>query len=170
MHFSAQGADACSALDEIIKIIAQGLGENLPRSQPIEPELSGPVETVAINNQELAGVAAAPGVAIGPLYIDAPVVFEYPQWASDSEAQAAALTAASQQANSSLSQMNASYPQAQALLEMQRELLADPSLRCGAQCRIKQGQSAAAAWWAEIEAAAFRQQANQDKLLAERAL
>lgn len=170
MQFSAQGADACAALDEIIKIIAQGLGENLPRSQPIEPELSGPVETVAINNQELAGVAAAPGVAIGPLYIDAPVVFEYPQWASDSEAEAAALTAAIQQANSSLSQMNASYPQAQALLEMQRELLADPSLRFGAQCRIKQGQSAAAAWWAEIEAAAFRQQANQDKLLAERAL
>lgn len=170
MLFSAQGEDACAALNGIIKTIAEGLGETLPCSELAGSELSVPVERVAIHNQELQGVAAASGVVIGPLFVDAPLVFEYPQWASDSEAEMAALTAAIHQATGLLSQMKSSHPQAQSLLEMQRELLADPSLCFGAQCRIKQGQSAAAAWWAEIEAAAFRQQANQDKLLAERAL
>src|SRR5699024_4188449 len=126
--------------------------------------------TNQVENQKLSGVSAAPGVVIGPLFVDAPVVFEYPQWAQDSDAETTALTAAINQATRLLSQMESKYPQATTLLAMQRELLADPSLNFGAQCRIKQGQSAAAAWWAEIEAAAFRQQANQDKLLAERAL
>lgn len=170
MQFSAQGEDACAALNGISKTIAEGLGETLLCFEPAGSELSVPVERIAIYNQELQGVAAASGVVIGPLFIDAPIVFEYPQWASDSEAEMAALTAAIHQATGLLSQMKSSPPQAQSLLVMQRELLADPSLCFGAQCRIKQGQSAAAAWWAEIEAAAFRQQANQDKLLAERAL
>ncbi|MBN7823506.1 phosphoenolpyruvate-utilizing N-terminal domain-containing protein, partial [Bowmanella yangjiangensis] len=48
-------------------------------------------------------------------------------------------------------------------------MLGDPALREDVEARLGQGASAEAAWQAEVEAAARRQEALHDALLAERA-
>jgi phosphocarrier protein FPr len=50
-----------------------------------------------------------------------------------------------------------------------QEMLADPALTDDVEQRLAQGESAAAAWMAVIEAAARQQEALHDALLAERA-
>lgn len=50
-----------------------------------------------------------------------------------------------------------------------QEMLDDPELTDEVDTRLKQGESAEAAWMAVIEAAAKQQEALQDALLAERA-
>lgn len=179
--FKAEGADAEPALAALVDAVNSGLGEDIsalatPAVQDTaavatgnQPEMHQ-VHAIAANT-ELQGVAASPGTAIGPVFVEAAMVFDYPQQADDAVAEQARLNAAISQADAQLatSVAAASQPQAREIMAMHQELLADPSLTDGALERINKGASASAAWWSEIDSAATLQAASPDPLLAERA-
>ncbi|MBR9856322.1 MAG: phosphoenolpyruvate--protein phosphotransferase [Gammaproteobacteria bacterium] len=169
--FRAEGPDAEPALNALAEAVDRGLGEPFvpPEPKADTVDIHEP-HAIALNTQ-VQGVAASPGMAIGPIFVDAPVQFDYPQQAENAEAEQQKLEGAIEQASAEL---NATLrqtrdTQARDMMRMHRELLADASLMQGVNCRIKQGLSAAAAWWSEIDAAAGRQAASSDALLAERA-
>lgn len=167
--FRAEGSDAEPALNAVAEAVEGGLGEPFVPPVPDSVGIDEP-HAIALNTRVL-GVAASPGMAIGPIFVDAPVQFDYPQQAENAEAEQQKLEDAIDQASAEL---NATLrqtrdTQARDMMSMHRELLADASLMQGVSCRIKQGLSAAAAWWSEIDAAAARQAASSDALLAERA-
>lgn len=172
--FSAEGQDAETALNALEEAINGGLGEEFATLAVVSESGAGDIHEphdIAVNTR-VRGVSASPGIAIGPLFVDAPLQFYYPQQAKDAEAEQQKLNAAIKQASAelgaTLSQI--SDPQARDMMAMHQELLADPSLTQGVSCRITQGLSAAAAWWNEIDSAATRQAACPDALLAERAV
>ncbi|GAA3527831.1 hypothetical protein GCM10022394_03730 [Zobellella aerophila] len=179
--FKAEGVDAEQALAGLVEAVESGLGEEIstlaaPAAQEqvavetgSQPEMHQ-VHDIAANT-ELQGVAASPGTAIGPVFVEAAMVFDYLQHADDAAAEQEKLNAAIRQADESLaaSVAEATQTQAKEIMAMHRELLDDPSLAEGAVERIRQGQSAPAAWWSEIDSAATLQAANPDTLLAERA-
>ena len=169
--FRAEGPDAEPALNAVAEAVDGGLGEPFVQPEPKADSVDiHEPHAIALNTQ-VQGVAASPGMAIGPIFVDAPVQFDYPQQAENAEAEQQKLEGAIEQASAEL---NATLrqtrdTQARDMMRMHRELLADASLMQGVTCRIKQGLSAAAAWWSEIDAAAGRQAASSDALLAERA-
>ncbi|OIN12912.1 phosphoenolpyruvate--protein phosphotransferase [Oceanisphaera psychrotolerans] len=180
--FKAEGADAEQALSGLVEAVESGLGEDIgtlvaaPAVQPeaatdtpSQPEMHQ-VHDIGPNT-ELQGVPASPGTAIGPVFVEAAPVFDYPQKAADAAAEQAKLHAALKQADEDLaaSVEAATQIQAKEIMAMHRELLDDPSLAEGAVERIKQGLSVQAAWWSEIDSAATLQAASPDTLLAERA-
>ncbi|MGO1793123.1 MAG: phosphoenolpyruvate--protein phosphotransferase [Oceanisphaera sp.] len=180
--FSASGADSEAAVNALVKAVAEGLGEPLGDDLPpleqatndIAPQQQSdtPAQPITLEpNSELSGVTAAAGVAIGPVFVDLEVQFDYPQQGKDPEFEKTALTAALDQACGELTQAQAHSQDAQAndIMAMHQELLADTALIFDVNCRISQGQSAPAAWWSEINLAATRQGNNDDALLAERA-
>ncbi|WP_232818193.1 phosphoenolpyruvate--protein phosphotransferase [Zobellella maritima] len=178
--FKADGVDAEQALAGLVEAVESGLGEEIspqatPAAQEAAAEVGSQPEMHQVHdiapNTELQGVAASPGTAIGPVFVEAAMVFDYPERADDATAEQAKLNAALKQADEDLaaSVAEATQTQAKEIMAMHRELLDDPSLAEGAVERIKQGQSAQAAWWSEIDSAATLQAANPDTLLAERA-
>nr|WP_237332726.1 fused PTS fructose transporter subunit IIA/HPr protein [Zobellella iuensis] len=173
--FKAEGSDAEAALAGLVEAVNSGLGEELvplaaaPVAEAEQPEIHQ-VHDIAPNT-EVQGVAASPGTAIGPVFVEAPIQFDYPEKAADAAAEQGKLSAAIKQAHSDLadSVVKATQPQAREIMAMHQELLDDPSLAEGAAERMSKGLSAAAAWWSEIDSAATLQAASPDALLAERA-
>lgn len=167
--FRADGPDAEPALNAVAEAVDGGLGEPFVPPEPDSVDIHEP-HAIALNTQ-VQGVAASPGMAIGPIFVDAPVQFDYPQQAENAEAEQQKLEGAIEQASAELSATLSQTRDTQArdMMSMHRELLADASLMQGVSCRIKQGLSAAASWWSEIDVASARQAANSDALLAERA-
>ncbi|GAA3703307.1 phosphoenolpyruvate--protein phosphotransferase [Oceanisphaera sediminis] len=169
--FRAEGPDAEPALNALAEAVSGGLGEELVSPEPKADTVDTREPQGIALNTRVQGVAASPGVAIGPIFVDAPAPFDYPQQAGDAEAEQQKLEGAIKQAGAEL---NATLrqtrdTQARDMMRMHGELLADVSLMQGVTGRIRQGLSAAAAWWSEIDAAAARQAASDDALLAERA-
>ncbi|MBM7455612.1 phosphocarrier protein FPr [Oceanisphaera litoralis] len=173
LAFSAEGQDAQAALNALEQAVNEGLGEDVAALAAVPAretaEIHEPREISP--NTRVTGVSASPGLAIGPVFVDAPVPFDYPQQGGDARVEQQKLTTAIEQASAELGATLSRIrdPQARDMMSMHRELLADPSLTQGVNDRIKQGLSAAAAWWNEIDSAATRQAASPDALLAERA-
>jgi multiphosphoryl transfer protein len=173
--FKAEGSDAEAALAGLVEAVNNGLGEDIaplaaaPEAEVGQPEIHQ-VHDIAPNT-EVQGVAASPGTAIGPVYVESPIQFDYPEKAVDAAAEQQKLSAAIKQAHADLAASVAKATQAQAreIMAMHQELLEDPSLAEGAAERMSKGLSAAAAWWSEIDSAATLQAASSDALLAERA-
>lgn len=168
LQFVASGPDAEAALSELETAVNSGLGEGVtsPHSAQQVPCTGAPADPGA----PWQGVAASPGIAIGPLYVEMPVNFDYADVACDAATEQQRLTQALQQADQSLAlAAQQSGAQARDILSMHRELLSDPGLQEGTRQRIETGASAPAAWWAEIDSAAAVQAASSNPMLAERA-
>ncbi len=166
---TAEGADAGEALERLVTAVNDGLGEDIV---PLAAEVASVhrVQPIAPNST-VRGVGASPGIAIGPLYVEAPMRFEYADTACDAQAERERLNKALERADRELAEAaaEAAEHQARDILAMHRELLSDPALLEGAGERLRQGASAPAAWWSEIDSVATRQAANANTLLAERA-
>ncbi|WP_417614843.1 phosphoenolpyruvate--protein phosphotransferase [Oceanisphaera sp.] len=171
--FRATGADG----EQALAALAQSMNDNLGESSPVPQRDPEPTDPAAGSSQipanmSISGVTASYGLAIGPLFVDVPLEFDYPTQASDATVELQALSQALARARSELAatQQRIKDPQAKELMAMHRELLADASLTSGVQCRIQRGQSAANAWWSEIDTLTRQQAANKDVLLADRAM
>lgn len=164
--FTATGPDSGAALARLQAVINEGLGEQVaPPAAPAVAATSHPMPA-----GQLKGTGASPGIAIGPLYVEAPVRFDYADVACDAVAEQLRLEQALQLADRHLADAAArAQGQAQEILGMHRELLQDPGLTENVLQRVQQGASAPAAWWTEIDAAATRQASNENSTLAERA-
>ena len=175
LEFVAEPAIAGDALPALLAAVQEGLGEEvepLPAASAqaavvdLEPALSAPLA-----GSQIQAIAAAPGIAIGPAHIQVLQPFDYPLRGESSSIERQRLHASLADVRSDIQGL-IERSQAKAIREIfitHQEMLDDPELTDDVDTRLKQGESAEAAWMSVIEAAAKQQESLQDALLAERA-
>ena len=176
LEFVAEPTIANDALPAILAAVEQGLGEEvepLPLLVDAAPEVAeiAAVMTAPIAGSVLQAIPAAPGIAIGPAHIQVLQVFDYPLRGESSAIERERLQKALAEVRQDIEGL-IQRSQSKAIREIfitHQEMLDDPELTDEVDSRLKQGESAEAAWMAVIEAAARQQESLQDALLAERA-
>ncbi|UCZ87510.1 phosphoenolpyruvate--protein phosphotransferase [Pseudomonas sp. L5B5] len=176
LELIAEPSIAAQALPVLLAAIEQGLGEEvepLPTvaahvdvSQEIAAPLSAPTSGSLIQ-----AVAAAPGIAIGPAHVQVQQSIDYPLRGESAAIERQRLQRALGEVREDIQGL-IQRSQAKAIREIfitHLEMLDDPELVDEVDTRLKQGESAEAAWMSVIEGAARQQEALQDALLAERA-
>ncbi|KRP62438.1 phosphoenolpyruvate--protein phosphotransferase [Pseudomonas trivialis] len=175
LEFVAEPTIAGDALPALLAAVEQGLGEEI-EPLPTVSEQPAPVEIEPIISAPLAGsqsqaIAAAPGIAIGPAHIQVQQVFDYPLRGESCAIERQRLQDALADVRGEIQGL-IERSQAKAIREIfitHQEMLDDPELTDDVDTRLKQGESAQAAWMSVIESAAKQQESLQDALLAERA-
>ncbi|RSC29081.1 phosphoenolpyruvate--protein phosphotransferase [Pseudomonas putida] len=173
LELIAEPAIASDALPVLLEAIEQGLGEDV---EPL-PALALPVAEVVretlqapLPGSQVQGVGAAPGIASGPAHVRIERQFDYPLRGESCAQERARLRAALAAVDAELQTLVQRSDKAIGeIFITHQEMLADPALGDEVDLRLAQGESAAAAWMAVIEAAASQQEALRDALLAERA-
>lgn len=175
LEFVAEPAIAGDALPALLAAVESGLGEEVeplptasaqPAILDIEPAISAPAA-----GSQIQAIAAAPGIAIGPAHIQTQQVFDYPLRGESCAIERQRLQDALADVRRDIQGL-IERSQAKAIREIfitHQEMLDDPELSDEVDTRLKQGESAQAAWMGVIEAAAKQQESLQDALLAERA-
>jgi len=175
LEFVAEPTIADDALPALLAAVQEGLGEEvepLPVASVqaaavvLEPTLSAPLA-----GSQIQAIAAAPGIAIGPAHIQVLQPFDYPLRGESSAIERQRLHASLADVRGDIQGL-IERSQAKAIREIfitHQEMLDDPELTDDVDTRLKQGESAEAAWMSVIEAAAKQQESLQDALLAERA-
>ena len=159
----ARGAEAEAAVGAIADLIASGMGELLPVSE------APPPETPAVTLPEtLAGVTAAPGMAIGPAFRLRADTIEAPEQGEAPEAERARLDAARAQVRTSLAAEADGSGAGADIAAAHLALLDDPTLDETARGAIAAGKSAGFAWRQAIAAAAAPLRATRGARFAER--
>ncbi|WP_194789937.1 phosphoenolpyruvate--protein phosphotransferase [Pseudomonas sp. UFMG81] len=172
LELIAEPAIAADALPVLLAAIEQGLGEDI---EPLAP--SPQVDEVAVAplqapapGSTLQGVAAAPGIASGPAHVCVEREIDYPLRGESPAQERLKLRQAIEQVHADLQTLVLRSGKAIGeIFVTHQEMLADPALTDEVELRLAQGESAAAAWMAVIDAAARQQEALHDALLAERA-
>lgn len=154
---------------------ADGTEERVPTERATAPAIA-PVERarVASSGDRFKGIAAAPGIAIGPLFVHQAEQIEVDESGfAGAETEGTRLTQAREEAHGELEALQAEMatraPEEAAIFEVHSELLDDPDLLESVQARIASGENAAVAWQGAIKARADAVAALKDPLLAERA-
>jgi phosphocarrier protein FPr len=175
LEIIAEPSVAADALPALLAAIEAGLGEEVEALAEVtqaapallpEPELQAPQAGALIQ-----GVAAAPGIASGPAHIQVLREFDYPLRGESLPVERQRLQQALAAVNGEIAAL-IQRSQAKAIGDIfitHQEMLADPDLGDEVDQRLRQGESAPAAWMAVIDAAARQQEALHDALLAERA-
>ncbi|EZP66902.1 phosphoenolpyruvate--protein phosphotransferase [Pseudomonas sp. RIT357] len=175
LEFVAEPTIAGDALPALLAAVEEGLGEEVeplptasaqPAIVEAEPTLSAPLA-----GSQVQAIAAAPGIAIGPAHVQIQQVFDYPLRGESSAIERQRLQDALAEVRRDIHGL-IERSQSKAIREIfitHQEMLDDPELTDEVDTRLKQGESAEAAWMSVIEAAAKQQESLQDALLAERA-
>ena len=164
------------ALPAILAAVESGLGEEveaLPSVAPVAAQDARPAvtHTRPENGVTLQGVAAAPGIASGPAHVQLLHSFDYPLRGESPAVERQRLQQALERVRDEIEAL-IQRSRASAIRDIfvtHQEMLADPGLADEVELRLRQGESAPAAWQTVIDAAARQQEALQDALLAERA-
>ncbi|SQF95555.1 phosphoenolpyruvate-protein phosphotransferase [Paucimonas lemoignei] len=184
LEFIAEPSIAADALPALLAAVEQGLGEAiepLPAGSspaPMAAAVEKPVQNVApkqmlapADGSQIAAVPASPGIAIGPAHIHVLQAFDYPQQGESAAVEQQRLDDALIEVRQDIAGL-IERSKAKAIREIfitHLEMLDDPELTGEVTVRLKQGESAAAAWASVIDTAACQQEQLQDALLAERA-
>lgn len=173
LELIAEPAIAADALPALRAAIEQGLGEDvepLPHAAPVEAQAPAPVLAAPAAGSSLQGVAAAPGIASGPAHVCVEREIDYSLRGESPAQERQKLRAALEAVHADLDALIKRSDKAIGEIFLtHQEMLGDPALTDDVESRLAQGESAAAAWMAVVDAAARRQEALQDTLLAERA-
>ncbi|WP_432259078.1 phosphoenolpyruvate--protein phosphotransferase [Cupriavidus sp. TMH.W2] len=170
----ASGRDAGAALDAVAHELQRaGVGEE-EQAAAVAPPPAQPGPGTDLPPGCLAGVAAAPGIAIGPLRWWREAAPEPDEVGQGVAAERTALRAALAAVDARLAQESeaASVRRAGAeagILAMHRALLDDPALHAAAGTMIDAGKSAGFAWREATRAEAAMLSAMADRRMAERA-
>ncbi|MQT98938.1 MULTISPECIES: phosphoenolpyruvate--protein phosphotransferase [unclassified Pseudomonas] len=176
LEFIAEPTIANDALPAILAAVEEGLGEEVEplalqaEHAPVLAEMAEVVLAPAAGSV-IHAVAASPGIAIGPAHIQVLQTFDYPLRGESSAVERERLHGAIGAVRQDIETL-IQRSQSKAICEIfitHQEMLDDPELTDEVGSRLKQGESAEAAWMAVIEAAARQQESLQDALLAERA-
>ncbi len=159
----ASGPDAEAA----IEAIAMVLRDASPEEQAPEPAPAPP--RTASGEGGLAGVPAAPGLAIGPAFWMRSREIEIDEPSEGAEIEHEKLMSALTQTRAEMRAAAAQPGPAGAVIGAQLALLEDPALADTAYKEIAKGSSAAAAWRKTTEAQAALLAASGDRRIAERA-
>jgi phosphoenolpyruvate-protein phosphotransferase len=177
LELAAEPGIAEHALPALLAAIESGLGEAvepLPVATPEQltaPQAAPVTVPAPAAGDTLRAVPASPGIAMGPAHVEVIQQFDYPARGVSPTAERAQLDAAIAEVRADIGGL-VERNSAQAIRDIfitHLEMLDDPALVEEVAQRLRQGDSAAAAWVAVIEAAAVRQEALHDALLAERA-
>lgn len=178
LELIAEPSVAADALPALLAAIESGLGEEveaLPvaatapdKVAGIEPEVS---VQAPVAGQRVQGIAAAPGIAVGPAHVQVLADFDFPLRGESPAAERQRLQAALTAVRADIEALvqRSSVKAIREIFITHQEMLDDPALTDEVEVRLKQNESAAAAWNTVIEAAARQQESLQDALLAERA-
>ncbi|MBC3422705.1 phosphoenolpyruvate--protein phosphotransferase [Pseudomonas sp. RW3S2] len=173
LELIAEPGIASDALPVLLEAIEQGLGEDvepLPAHALPVAEVVGETLQAPLPGSQVQGVGAAPGIASGPAHVRIERQIDYPLRGESCAQERARLRAALAAVNAELQTLVQRSDKAIGeIFITHQEMLADPALGDEVDLRLAQGESAAAAWMAVIEAAASQQEALRDALLAERA-
>src|SRR6266545_4638911 len=166
----AQGPDADAALQALQEAVEAGLGEE----EEVERIAETPTWTPVSAGRVIAGVAASPGLAIGPLYQYKHthiVVNDTPQDVDTANKQLQqALEVAREQLQDIYEKVKERAGRSQAaIFRAHQAFLDDPDLIGEVHARMRAGHSAAWAWNAAIEARVADMRQLGDALLAMRA-
>lgn len=172
LELIAEPGIAADALPVLLAAIEQGLGEEVEALPPtaMQDEAALPALQAPLPGSTLQGVAAAPGIASGPAHVQVEREIDYPLRGESPAQERARLRQAIDTVHADLQALVQRSDKAIGeIFVTHQEMLADPALTDDVELRLAQGESAAAAWMAVIEAAARQQEALHDALLAERA-
>ncbi len=180
LEFIAEPSIADDALPALVRAVEEGLGEEiepLPAGgAPAEPravQLNEAAQDVPVlrAGEQVIGIAAAPGIAIGPVLVRKPQVIDYPKRGESPVIELQRLDAALDKVHAEIGTLidESQVASIRDIFTTHQAMLRDPALREEVQARLQKGLSAEAAWMEEIETAAQQQEALHDKLLAERA-
>jgi len=178
------GEDETSALAVLQQAIETGLGDDLnhqPAAKPAAAVAAAPTNgTQNGTDKVVCGQAAAPGIAIGPLYQLKPATIETVETGTlgapaQPEQEQLRLENAIKQAQTELSDLHQQVlarigAGEAAIFEAHRAILSDPELFESACERIAAGQAVVPAWQAAVTTLAATLAALPDELLAARAL
>ena len=175
LHFSAEPSIAADALPALQAALESGLGEVV---EPLLAEqgaallpTAAPVPMAPPAGSQLMAVAASPGIAIGPALVRIFPRFEYAEHGQGVEVERQRLQAARAVVAGQIQRLvdGAGVASIREIFSAHLAMLDDPALMDDVEVRLLAGASAEAAWQHEIDAAAQRQEALHDALLAERA-
>ena len=176
LEFVAEPSIANDALPQLLAAVESGLGEEV---EPLPPQAQSAPAVAAIATlltapaagSVLQAIAAAPGIAVGPAHIQVPQTFDFALRGESPAIERGRLQQALDEVRQDIEGL-IQRSQAKAIREIfitHQEMLDDPELTDEVDARLKQGESAEAAWMAVIDAAARQQESLHDALLAERA-
>jgi phosphoenolpyruvate-protein phosphotransferase len=176
LEFSAEPCIAGDALPALRAALESGLGEAV-EPLPLAPQEPAADETAQVPLQappagsRVQAVAASPGIAMGPALVRVLPRFDYAEQGQGADVERRRLDAALAAIGGEIQRMvdGAGVASIREIFSAHLAMLDDPALREDVEARLARGASAEAAWQAEIEAAAQRQEALHDALLAERA-
>ena len=173
LELIAEPAIAGDALPVLLAAIEEGLGEDVePVSAPAAVIAEAPAAALVAPpaGSRIQGVGASPGIACGPAHIQVQRDIDYPLRGESPARERLKLQQALEGVNGELQALVQRSDKAIGeIFVTHQEMLADPALTDDVEQRLLQGESAAAAWMAVIEAAASQQESLKDALLAERA-
>ena len=175
LEFVAEPGIADDALPALLAAVQAGLGEEvepLPAvSARVEEVESEPPLRAPASGSLIQAIAAAPGIAIGPAHIQVLQPFDYPLRGESASAERERLSAGLREVRADIQGLieRSTSKAIREIFITHQEMLDDPELTDEVDTRLKQGESAEAAWMSVIEAAAKQQESLQDALLAERA-
>ena len=182
LEFMAEPGIAGDALPALVRAVEEGLGEEIEplpvagsASEPLEitegPAASAIEQAALRAGEQVNGIAASPGIAIGPVLVRKPQVIDYPKRGESPAAELQRLDAALDKVHAEIGALieESQVASIRDIFTTHQAMLKDPALREEVQVRLLKGLSAEAAWMEEIDSAAQQQEALHDKLLAERA-
>jgi phosphocarrier protein FPr len=174
----AQGPDAAAAVEKLARVLAAGCSDEgcVTTPTPITaPPMAAPSpRTQPPNPNLLAGVPAAPGLAVGEVFQVRRLQIEVPEPGAGVDAErrrlAAALATAREQIAALRAKVGAKADAAKAaIFAAHEELTSDPDLLDTAESLIAKGKSAGFAWNKAVATHADRLAGLHNDLLAQRA-
>ncbi|MBF2002865.1 MAG: phosphoenolpyruvate--protein phosphotransferase, partial [Synechococcales cyanobacterium M58_A2018_015] len=169
IRLMAEGDDATVALTALKSAIAAGLEDGAEATPTFSSSHNLRFTTPAI-----AGIAASPGLVVGPVYQLKRRQIQFAETAADPEAEKLRLRQAIETAKAELHDLyenvkaKAGAAQA-AIFQAHQEFLADPELHDAAEALLTNQRSAAWAWQQTYEQRAAALEQLSDPLLAQRA-
>ena len=171
IRVKAWGSDAAEAASTLAKMLAEGCGEKPGEagtvvSTDVAPERSKPADA-----NELSGIAASPGLAVGRVVQFRREVIDVLEHGEGTEHEHAKLDTALHEARLQIEAHKSQLPDASKakILDAHREMLEDPDLVGLAKKGVRDGKSADFAWRAAFTLHAARLQGLDNPLLRERA-
>ncbi len=167
----ARGQDAQQAIDHILPLLREGLGENLEAAAKEGGEF---VKGEASREGQLAGIGASRGIAVGRVLKLKTEKYAIPERGNGTKFELAEFGNASKRATLQLASLcdklkKAGNPERAAIFAAHSELLDDPELMELVERGIISGKSAAFAWNMAFNTHASRLESLNNQLLAARA-
>ncbi len=179
VHVAAHGPDAAAAVDAVVRLLAEGCGDEgcgppQAGAAVAAPQTMPAPRIPSADPNVLAGVPAAPGLAVGEVFQVRRLQIDVPEAGAGVEAERRRLAAALATARAQIAALRAKVnakgdPAKAAIFAAHEELTADPDLLDTAEALIEKGKSAGFGWKKAVATHADRLAGLHNELLAQRA-